>query len=466
MKKTVLVSCFILVLTTILTSQGSYDEEYIKIVIQNAYVEGLCNNADEEAIMEGFHADFKVIGTRPDNSIWEYPIASWIELAKKGKEKGYKYSFQNEHTSVKFLSVDITGDVAIAKLEFYEGHNLNYIDYLTLMKFEGEWKIVSKTFHRVPKPKREYNHKVVEDYIQLPGNQVLDEINNVTIPYSKQGYTLHLPNSTPVATIIMLSGSALDTSRDIDEFAIIEPAIDNNMAVLMVSTGKVIEFLFMDEDILIIDKLVGDALSNHQLSDKPKFLIGMSLGGTMALRLTEFSLRDKSGFGFHPDAIAICDAPLDMVRMWHEQQQAIINNYHPNAVGEAHWVLHHMEKNLGGSPNESMENYIEYSPFVYSDKNRSKISLFKDIPIRMYHEPDISWWVDNRGKDYNTINSIDLAGFYNYLRQAGNTQAELITSYNKRKNYKKGSSPHTWTIVNNEELVNWFKNKIPKQNIP
>lgn len=39
--------------------------------------------------------------------------------------------------------------------------------------------------------------------------------------------------------------------------------------------------------------------------------------------------------------------------------------------------------------------------------------MFKHVPIRMYHEPDINWWVENRGKDYNTIISIDLAGFYN-----------------------------------------------------
>jgi hypothetical protein len=72
-----------------------------------------------------------------------------------------------------------------------------------------------------------------------------------------------------------------------------------------------------------------------------------------------------------------------------------------------------------------MESYISYSPFVYSDKDRGKIDLFKSTPIRMYHEPDIEWWIENRGKDY-----------------------------------KKGSSPHTWTIVDNEELVEWFLEKI------
>jgi len=307
---------------------------------------------------------------------------------------------------------------------------------------------------------QEDRHIVIENYVQLKGNQVLSEIDSIEIPYSKQGYALHLPDSEPIATIIFLSGSALDTTKKIAEFAIIQPSLKKNIAVLFVSTGKEIEFLFTDKEINTIDELIGSALDKNKLSDKPKFLAGMSLGGTMALRYSEYCFLDKSKIGFRPDAIAICDAPLDMERMWHEQQQAIINNVHPNAVGEARWVLHYLKENLGGSPTESMEAYINYSPFVYNDEKRSKIELFKNIPIRMYHEPDIEWWVENRGKDYNTINSIDLAGFYNYLRQAGNLEVELITSYNKRNDYEKGSSPHTWTIVDNEELVNWFLKKI------
>lgn len=299
-------------------------------------------------------------------------------------------------------------------------------------------------------------HIVIESYNQLTGNQVLDETGSIVIPYSKEGYTLHLPNSAPVATIIMLSGSALDTTRNVDEFSVIEPALEKNIAVLFVSTGRVIEFLFTDEDIHIVDKLVGSALEKFELSDKPRFLIGISLGGTMALRYSEYCLLNKSEFAFQANAIVLCDAPLDMVRVWHEQEQAVKNNYHQTAVGEARWVLHYLKTHLGGTPEESMENYINYSPFVYTDAARTKIELFKSVPIRMYHEPDIKWWVENRGKDYNTINSIDLAGFYNYLRQAGNIQVELVTSYNKRQGYTEGSSPHTWTIVDNEELIDWL----------
>lgn len=302
--------------------------------------------------------------------------------------------------------------------------------------------------------------RVIEDYKQLDGRQVLSEANNTTIPYSKQGFTLHLPQTEPIATVIFLSGSALDTTRNIDEFSIIKPALENNMAVLFVSTGKVIEFLFTNQDIKIVDDIIGNALNTYKLIDKPKFLAGMSLGGTMALRYAEYCFKGKSNYNITPHAIAICDSPLDMVRMWHEQEQAIKNDFHPNAVGEAKWVLHHLKTHLGGTPDEALESYINYSPFVYSNEEKIKTQLFAHIPIRMYHEPDIDWWITNRAKDYNTINSVDLAGFYNYLQLAGNKDVELITSYSKRRDYDSGASPHTWTIVDDEELINWLLQKI------
>jgi len=151
MKKTILISLFITLLFNALLAQENKDEDLIKNVIQDAYVDGLCNNADEEAIRKGFHPDFNLIGARADNTIWKLQIDKWIETAKKGKERGHKYSFQDEFTSVKFLSVDIAGKVAVVKIEFYEGKEMNYIDYLSLMKFEDGWKIVSKIFHPIPK---------------------------------------------------------------------------------------------------------------------------------------------------------------------------------------------------------------------------------------------------------------------------------------------------------------------------
>jgi hypothetical protein len=153
MKKTILLSLVILLSFSALFAQDeqSKEIELIKQVIQSAYVDGLCNNADEDAVKKGFHPGFELLSAGKGNTMWKLPIYNWIEIAKEGEAKGNKYSFQDEYTTVKFLFIDIAGNVAVAKIEFYEGEELNYIDYLSLMKFEDGWRIVSKIAHRVEK---------------------------------------------------------------------------------------------------------------------------------------------------------------------------------------------------------------------------------------------------------------------------------------------------------------------------
>ncbi len=153
MKKAILLSLVILLSFSALFAQDDQvqEKDLIKQVIQSAYVDGLCNNADKEAINKGFHPGFELFYAGKGNTMWKLPIYNWIEIAKEGKEKGNKYSFQNELTTVKFLFIDIAGNAAVAKTEFYEGEELNYIDYLSLIKFDDGWKIVSKIAHRIPK---------------------------------------------------------------------------------------------------------------------------------------------------------------------------------------------------------------------------------------------------------------------------------------------------------------------------
>lgn len=153
MKKTILLSVIILLSYSALFAQDGQkkEKELIKQVIQTAYVDGLCNNADEDAIKNGFHPSFELLSAGNGNTLWKLPIYNWIEIAKEGEAKGNKYSFQNEHTTVKFLFIDIAGNVAVSKIEFYEGEEMNFIDYLSLIKFEDGWRIVSKIAHRVEK---------------------------------------------------------------------------------------------------------------------------------------------------------------------------------------------------------------------------------------------------------------------------------------------------------------------------
>lgn len=80
----------------------------------------------------------------------------------------------------------------------------------------------------------------------------------------------------------------------------------------------------------------------------------------------------------------------------------------------------------------------------------------RDIAVRAYHEPDVDWWLEHRRKRYYSMNSIDLAALVNELLLLGSSRACLVTTHARRSGYAEGSSAHTWSIVDNAELVDWF----------
>ena len=152
----------------------------------------------------------------------------------------------------------------------------------------------------------------------------------------------------------------------------------------------------------------------------------MSLEGTRALKMAIYGKLHPDKALPLPRAIAICDAPLDMYRFHKELVKAANLNYQKVAADEGAWVSAFLEVELGGTPGEVPDAYINYSPYYYHADGGPYLDLFKDIALRAYTEPDVHWWMETRRKDYYTMNSIVLAAIVNELNIRGNEEAELI----------------------------------------
>ena len=150
MKKTIILAVLMLAASALLAQSEKEAQEAIKQVILSAYVDGIQNNGEQEKIDAGFHPGFRLLGVGQGNEMWELPIYSWKERVAKDVAEGKKPRKAEEAVSVKFLDVDVTGNAAVVKLEFYVGEKLTFIDYISLYKFEEGWKIVSKIFYRFP----------------------------------------------------------------------------------------------------------------------------------------------------------------------------------------------------------------------------------------------------------------------------------------------------------------------------
>lgn len=138
MKLTVIGLILYLGFVTTLTAQES-DKALIEKTV-SYYLDGGTNN-DFEMLKKAFHktATMKYIrnGT--------YQEVNAIEFFQKAIKPGPK---QNRTT--KIADIHVTGNAASARLEI-DYPTFRFIDYMNLIKIDGEWKVVSKIFYRQSK---------------------------------------------------------------------------------------------------------------------------------------------------------------------------------------------------------------------------------------------------------------------------------------------------------------------------
>ncbi len=150
--KTAMIILVLTILGFSVTAQSQIKDEaeinQIQSVIQSAYVDGLQNDGDFAKIDKGFHPGFELLIPEENGGLKKYSLAEWKEKIKANLASGKMPKKGDDRISVKFLLVDVTGNAAMAKFEFYIGPKLTYIDYQFLYKYHDGWKIVSKIYHR------------------------------------------------------------------------------------------------------------------------------------------------------------------------------------------------------------------------------------------------------------------------------------------------------------------------------
>ena len=296
-----------------------------------------------------------------------------------------------------------------------------------------------------------FAQKVVNVEIPVEGDIYLT--SNIAIPKINKGYTVWLPETGIINGMVVFTHSRRDTLNS--EF-IIDYANQNQLAILYAITENRLEFFFEAEKLLEIENYIHEIISTYHIPDSNILYCGMSLEGTRALKLAIFGQSNQSKYKLKPKAIAICDSPLDMVRFHKEMVKAKNLNFNPVTANEGNWVSGYLETNLGGTPEDTLTAYINYSPFCYAANGGPYLKIFKDIAFRAYTEPDVNWWINTRRKDYYSMNALDLAALVNELKILGSKGAELIITQNIGYQSDGKKHPHSWSIVDEKELIDWF----------
>ncbi|MGL4582427.1 MAG: alpha/beta hydrolase, partial [Flavobacterium sp.] len=158
-----------------------------------------------------------------------------------------------------------------------------------------------------------------------------------------------------------------------------------------------------------------------------------------------------------PKAVFVIDSPLDFERFYYSSLREVRLSGIENASEESIYMLDRIEKEMGGTPLTALDSYYATSPYSFTDVNQTAVKKFGLIPLRYYTEPDVNWWIKERGEDLTSMNATEGSAFINELNRLGNKRAELITTVNK--GYRKKNNirhPHSWSIADSEVLIKWL----------
>ncbi len=198
--------------------------------------------------------------------------------------------------------------------------------------------------------------------------------------------------------------------------------------------------------------------SRHKLIDQRFYVGGFSIGGSCAIKYAELAL--KNNYPIKPSAVFAIDAPLDFERMYKVMlRETRLPNTGEDAMAEDNYILKVCLKVFGGAPAEALPNYFKISPYSFNDTTQHAIKPLVNLPIRLYTEPDVQWWISD-GADYSLMNAFDFAAMTNELKRMGNTKVELITT--ESKGYRRPDNkrhPHSWSIAEPKDLVKWLQSQ-------
>ena len=87
--------------------------------------------------------DFTSIGVNTEKQTETKNVTEYLADVKKYQAEGMFPVPEEDRVTVKYLKIDISGNAAQVKLQFFKHRKLQHIDFLSLYKFDEGWKILN-----------------------------------------------------------------------------------------------------------------------------------------------------------------------------------------------------------------------------------------------------------------------------------------------------------------------------------
>lgn len=239
----------------------------------------------------------------------------------------------------------------------------------------------------------------------------------------------------------------------------------NDILTIAVSGGS---NLLLTEDLQQrLNAVLKDVLKRYQVAPDRFVIGGFSAGGTLALRYTELCREYPTAFPIQPRAVFSVDGPVDVPDLVDRFDKSIKKNYSPRSFNEAKAVKKMLADQLGELP-ASLPRYVTASPFYTGSETPGNERFLQHVAVRSYHDLDMQWQMKERRNSLYDINAAAASEMISRLLQQGNEEAELIQAKYAGRNANGERNPHSWSIVDEAELVQWVRRKLRflPENVP
>ncbi|MEZ4911402.1 MAG: serine hydrolase domain-containing protein [Saprospiraceae bacterium] len=291
--------------------------------------------------------------------------------------------------------------------------------------------------------------KVIESVL----NMIISELTSQIYPTEhivREQYELFKVQDSKALLILFPPGTS--SAKDIqEEFDIITAATANQISILFMNFNR---HIWIDET---TTKHLANQLTTicnkNQIKTEHVYMGGMSIGGNVALTLSNYL--HQYNFDYAPKGTFIVDSPIELSALY---ENSIMNLSNPvfgeERLAESKWIINYFEKEF---PKDSLlENIQKVSPFSLKSKFTS-VPILKRSKLRFYTEPDSLWWLENRQLDFESTNAYAIQQVAKDLKTKNWDQFELIETKNKGYRANGERHPHSWSIVDVRNLIEWIK---------
>ncbi len=282
-------------------------------------------------------------------------------------------------------------------------------------------------------------------------------INSCKSPISKRKHVVEkeyeiFQAENSKAVLVLFPCFPCDNENTKTEFPIIEQANKEGISVLLMNYNYK---LFLKEDELLeLAHQLSAIFETYNLNNKKVFIGGFSGGGNVSLLLSNYLLANPNLV--QPKGVFIVDAPIDLLGLYEVAEKNKKSNFSEESVEESNYIIEKFNADFGNQK-DSISLYEKFSPFTSKTSNIGNLKNLKNIKIRFYTEPDVNWWKTNKNNDEEDLNAFFIKNLYLTLKTNSFKNVALIETVNKGFRANGERHPHSWSIVDKDELLKWIK---------